>query len=166
MPLLTSRAPRPALAEHPAFALMLQATLERYHCTLGEVREDYWLGRAWRALAGDPMLRGRVARFGVGSALVTGPDFSALPTRKRERDHWRLHVQERLLADTGRAPNALGMVVRFAERDAVIAEACVRSLLAQTVVSDPRFDDLDAYAADLAVVVAPVACAAEGVVAA
>ena len=166
MPLLTSRAPRPALAEHPAFAMMLQATLERYHCTLGEVREDYWLGRAWRALAGDVMLGGRVARFGVGSVLVTGPGFTAVPSRTRERDHWRLHVQERLLADTGRTPNGLGMVVRYAARDLVIAEACVRSLLAQTVVGNPRWDDLDAYAADLSVVVTPVACAAEGVVAA
>jgi hypothetical protein len=42
----------------------------------------------------------------------------------------------------------------------------VRSLLAQAVVGDPRWDDLEAYADDLAVVVAPVACAAEGIVAA
>jgi hypothetical protein len=46
MPLLTSRAPRPALAEHSAFALMLAVALERFGCTLGEVREDYRLGRA------------------------------------------------------------------------------------------------------------------------
>jgi hypothetical protein len=143
---------------------MLQATLDRFHCTLGEVREDYWLGRAWRALAGDPMLAGRVARFGAGSALITGPGFTALPAWARA--HWRLQVQERLVADTGRAPNGLGMVVRFAERDVVIAEACVRSLLAQAVVGDPRWDDLEPYADDLAVVVAPVACAAEGIVAA
>lgn len=166
MSLLTPHGPRPSLAEHPAFSLMLAAALERFHCTLGEVRDDYWLGRAWRALAGDPALRGRVARVGVGSVLLTGPGFGAAPASLRERARWRRHVQERLAADTGHTPDSLGMAVRFAEGPVEVAEGCVRSLLAQTVAGDPRWDDLASYAADLEAVVVPVAYSAERVVAA
>lgn len=163
---LTPRGPRPALPEHPAFAFMVVATLERFHCTLGEVREDYWLGRAWRALTGDPALIGRVARVGVGSALLTGPGYRAAPASLRERARWRRRVQERIVADTGHTADALGMAVLFAEAPVDIAEACVRSLLAQAVEGDPRWDDLTSYAADLDAVVVPVAYTAEGVVAA
>ena len=28
----------------------LLRAVERFHCTLGEVREDYWLGRVWRGV--------------------------------------------------------------------------------------------------------------------
>lgn len=163
---LTSRAPHPALSEHPEFALMLAATLDRYHCTLAEIREDYWLGRAWRALAGDPALHGRVARFGVGSVLVTGPHFGPIAARAAQCDRWQRHVHDRLAADTAHTADQLGIGVRLAEGPIEIAEGCLLSLIAQTVVDNPRWLDLDAYADDLAPVVVPVAYAVGRVVAA
>jgi len=154
---LISRAPRPPLSEHPAFALMLLATLERFRCTMGEVREDYWLNRAWRALSGDPELAGRVARFGMGSAMVTGGDFAAASTDRAERARWRLRVLERLQVDTGHAPDQLGMALVFAEDPIGVAPGRMHSLLAQAIEGDPRFDGLGAYADDLAPVIVPVA---------
>jgi hypothetical protein len=166
MALLTSRAPRPALAEHPEFPLMLARTLDRFHCTLAEVREDYWLGRAWRALAGDPALATRVARLGLGTVLVTGQRHGPASPGSRERTHWEHHVLERLAADTGRTAEVLGLGVRFAEEPVEIAEGLMYSLIAQTVAGDGRWKDLTPFAADLAPVSVPVACIAEAIVAA
>jgi hypothetical protein len=166
MPRLTSRAPQPALSEHPEFAVMLAVTLGRYHCTLAEIREDYWLGRAWRALAGDPVLHGRVARTGLGNVLITGPRFAAAPASTRECARWRRQVLRRLETDTVHSADRLGMTVRFAEERVDIAEGCMLSLLAQTVVGDERWADLDRYADDLAPVLVPVAFSVERVVAA
>ena len=163
---LASRAPRPPLAEHPALMLMLLATMERFHCTLGEVREDYWLGRAWRALAGDPALVGRVARVGLGNVLLTGPGHGPMPGSARERARWRRHVLERLAVDTAHTPDSLDLSIGFADQAVEVAEGCTLSLLAQTVVDDPRWDDLTSYASDLAPVVVPVAYTAEAIVAA
>ncbi len=84
MPLLTSRAPRPVLSDHPEFALMLLATLQHFRCTLGEVREDYWMGRVWRALTGDPALQGRVALQGVSTILLTGAGYDVPPASAKE----------------------------------------------------------------------------------
>ena len=166
MTALASRAPRPALSEHPEFALMLAVTLRRYHCTLAEIREDYWLGRAWRALSGDPVLHGRVARTGLGNVLITGPRFGPAPSATKECARWRRHVLSRLATDTVRTAYSLGMAVRFAEERVDIAQGCMLSLLAQTVAGDDRWDDLDRYADDLAPVLVPVAFAVERVVAA
>jgi hypothetical protein len=163
---LVSRAPHPALSEHPEFALMLAATLDRYHCTLAEVREDYWLGRAWRALAGDPLLHGRVARLGVGSALVTGPHFGPVAGRADESDRWQRHVHQRLVVDTAHSADQLGIAVRLAEDPVEIAQGCLLSLIAQTIMGDLRWLDLEPYADDLAPVVVPVAYAVGRVVAA
>jgi hypothetical protein len=166
MPPLPSRAPRPALSEHPEFALMLAVTLGRFHCTLAEIREDYWLGRAWRALAGDPSLHGRVARTGLGNVLITGPRFGPAPSASKECARWRRHVLHRLEVDTAHSADGLGMAVRFAEERVDIAEGCMLSLLAQTVAGDARWADLDRYVDDLAPVLVPVAFAVERVVAA
>ena len=154
---LTPRAPNPALAEHPEFALMLLATLERFHCTLAEVREDYWLGRAWRALTGDPALSGRVARVGVGGALIAGPGFGPAPQSHTERALLELRVADRLVVDTGHIAESLGIAVQFAEGPVKVAEGCVLSLLAQTVAYDARWHDLPLYAGDLSPVIVPVA---------
>lgn len=166
MPMTMSRAPRPALAQHPEFALMVAFTLERYHCTLAEIREDYWLGRAWRALATDPRLRHRVARMGVGNILITGPDFGAAPTNGRERSRWREMVEARLATDTGRSADELGLSIGFAEQPVPTALGCMLSLIAQTVSGDERWHDLPSYADDLLPVVVPVAFSSESIVAA
>lgn len=166
MPILRSRAPRPSLDEHPEFAVMLAVTLEHFRCTLGEVREDYWLGRVWRALAGDPVLVGRVARKGVAQVLLTGPGYGAPPASQQERERCRLYVQDRIEADTGRSAQALGVAIRWAEAPVTVMPAPVVSLLAQVVVGDPRWDDLGPYAGDLGVIQVPVVHTAEAVVAA
>jgi hypothetical protein len=163
---VTSRAPRPALAEHPAFMVMLLVAIERFHCTLGEVKEDYWLNRAWRALTGDPALEGRVARVATGSVVICGEGFGAAPEDQRERAAWRMRVQQRLLADTGRTADELGMAIVYAATPVAVAEGLMRSLLAQVVETDPRFDGMGRYAGDLEPVVVPVAQAAEVVAAA
>lgn len=166
MTALASRAPHPALSEHPEFAAMLAVTLGRFHCTLAEIREDYWLGRAWRALAGDPFLHGRVARTGLGNVLITGPRFGPAPADTKECARWRRHVLTRLEVDTAHTADSLGMAVRFADERVDTAEGCMLSLLAQTVAGDERWVDLDRYADDLAPVLVPVAFAIERVVAA
>lgn len=161
---LTSNAPHPALADHPEFAMMLATVLDRYHCTLSEVRQDYWLGRAWRALTSDPALAGRVARIGIGNVLITGPRYGAIDGRERRR--WRLAVDTRIAVDTGRTADSLDLSVRFAEEPIEIAQGCMLSLLAQTVLDDERWMDLTPYADDLAPVVVPVAYSLEKTVAA
>jgi hypothetical protein len=166
MSLLTSCAPHPALAEHPEFALMLARTLERYHCTLAEVREDYWISRAWRALTADRSLSTRVARTGLCNILVTGPNYGSAPMSARDRDRWQMRVLSRLVVDTGRTAEALGLEVRFAETPVEIAGGSILSLISQTVAGDPRWQDLTPYAADLSPVQVPVACSAEAFVAA
>jgi hypothetical protein len=145
---------------------MVMCTLERYHCTIAEVREDYWLGRAWRALAYDPDLVTRVARVGVGNILITGPHFGAASPSGRERSHWRKRVIERLAIDTGRSADTLGLAVQFAEEPVGTAQGCILSLIAQTVLSSNRWDDLARYADDLQPVVVPVAFSTESIVAA
>ena len=146
--------------------MMLATVLERYHCTLTEVREDYWLARAWRALAGDPELEGRVARVGPGHVLITGPGFTPASASARERTRWAASVDARVAVDTGRTTDNLGMSVCFAEVPMEVAQGCVRSLLAQTVAGDPRWLDLAPYAEDLAPVLVSVAHLAETIVAA
>ena len=163
---LVSRAPRPALSDHPEFPVMLAVTLQRYHCTLAEIREDYWLGRAWRALAGDPELKGRVARIGVGNVLLTGEDFSPASGRVRERAELRKYVLARLIADTAHTAGRLGLVVGFADEPVLVAEGCVMSILAQTVSGDSRWADLPAYRADMSPIIVPVAMTADAIVAA
>jgi hypothetical protein len=166
MSLLTSCAPQPALAEHPEFALMLAATLDRFHCTLAEVREDYWVGRAWRALTSDHNLATRVARNGVCGILVTGPDFGPAPMSARDRDRWQMRVLSRLVVDTGRSADSLGLEVRFSEAPVEVTNGSILSLISQAVAGDPRWQDLRPYAADLSPVQIPVACSAESFVAA
>ncbi len=166
IPPLFSHAPRPALPEHPEFALMLAVALERYRCTLGEVREDYWLGRVWRALSGDPALQGRVARAGVSTVLLTGPDHGPAPADGRDRARWSLYVQDRIEADTGRTADALGVTVRWAERPVTVISAACTPLLAQTALADARWTNLGPYAGDLSAIQVPVAEAAEHTVAA
>jgi hypothetical protein len=161
MPVLTPRLPRPALAEHPAFMLMLMVALERLHCTLGEVRDDYWLVRAWRAIGADPMLSGRVARVGLGHALLTGPAFGAAPASTQERQRWQRRLEQRVQTETGRLPDELGVEIRWAEAPVQVKPAAVRSLLAQVVEGDPRWEDLARYAADLTPVTVPVVIAAQ-----
>ena len=162
----TSRAPRPTLAEHPAFMVMLLVAIERFHCTLGEVKEDYWLNRAWRALTADPALAARVVRVATGSVLICGEAFGAAPEEPRERARWRMQVQQRLMADTGRTADELGMAIVYAAAPVTIAEGLMRSLLAQVVETDPRFEGMGRYAGDLEPVVVPVAQAAVVVAAA
>ena len=166
-PGLISLAPSPALADHPEFPLMLVCTLQRYRCTLAEVREDYWLGRAWRSLAGDPALKGRVARYGLCNILITGTDYGPAVPSGRERERWRDLVVERLAADTDHTLESLGLAVIFAERSVTIGEGCMLSLIAQTLAVEPkRWVDLHAFAHDLSPVVVPVAHAAVSFVAA
>ena len=165
MSVLVSRAPRPALSEHPEFAMMLAFTLERYRCTLAEIKEDYWLGRAWRALANDPELDGRVARVGVGHVLVTGPHGSSI-SNGRERMRLRQSVLNRLEVDTGHTGYELGLSVRFADAPVEVAQGSILSLLSQTVAGDARWHDLTPYAADLSPVMLPVASTEEAFVAA
>ena len=164
MALLTC-APGRTLVDHPEFPLMLARTLDRFHCTLPEVREDYWLGRAWRALAVDDALRGRVARLGISQVLITGPGFTASATG-RERQRWLERVRERVRVDTSHTLEALGLEVRFAEAPVEVAQGCILSLLAQTVAGDDRWDDIRAYAGDLTAVIMPVVYSMETVVAA
>jgi len=166
MSLLTSCAPHPALADHPEFPFMLACTLERFRCTVAEVREDYWLGRAWRALSGDHALSSRVARVGFGNVLLTGPEFGPALPGARERERWRKRVMERLMVDTGRSAEALGLEIRFAEEPIEITEGSMHSLIAQTVLGDNRWHDLSPLQADLLPVHLPVACSAETIVAA
>lgn len=166
MSLLVSCAPQPALAEHPEFALMLACTLDRFHCTLAEVREDYWIGRAWRALTHDRSLATRVARVGVCNIMVTGPGYSSAPMSARDRDRWQMRVMSRLVVDTGRSADALGLELRFAETPVEIARGSMLSLISQTVAGDPRWQDLTPFAADLSPVQVPVACSAEAFAAA
>jgi hypothetical protein len=161
MPVLTPCLPRPALAEHPAFMLMLLVTLERLHCTLGEVREDYWLVRVWRAIGADPLLAGRVARVGLGHALLTGPNFGPAPASQHDRDRWRLRLEQRVQTETGRTPDAWGVEIRWADAPVEVRPARVRSLLAQAVEGDARWEDLSRYASDLTPVTIPVVFAAE-----
>lgn len=165
-PALVSRAPRPALPEHPEFVFMVQAAMERFHCTIGELREDYWLGRAWRALVADPTLAGRVARVGIADVLILGPRRGPAPGHPAERAAWARQIVERILVDTAHDPRRLGVSLRFAEEPVDVAEGCVVSLLAQAIRATPRWDDLDRFAGDLAPVVIPVAYAVPGVVAA
>lgn len=138
---------------------MLLATLQHFRCTLGEVREDYWMGRVWRALTGDPALQGRVARQGVSTILLTGAGYDVPPASAKERDRWRLHVEERVVADTGRSLRALGILVQWATGPVVVQRARVVSLIAQAVDRGPRWGDLTAWVGDLAPVVAPVVVA-------
>lgn len=158
--------PGTTLPEHPEFIFMVQAALSRFHCTIGELREDYWLGRAWRALMADMALSGRVARAGIADVLVLGPRRGSAPTHPAERAAWARRIVERIVADTAHEPRLLGVNLRFAEEPVEIAEGCVVSLLAQVVRSDPRWQDLGRYAADLDPVVIPVACARSDVAAA
>lgn len=163
---LPSRAPHPALSDHPEFAIMLAVTLDRYHCTLAELRQDYWLGRAWRALVGDPVLAGRVARLGLGHILLTGPGHTPLRMGPRDREGLRSYALERLMADTAHTAEQLDLAIEFADRRVEVADGCVLSILAQTIVGDPRWQDLRAYGGDLAPIVVPVAMASGATVAA
>ncbi len=155
--MLPSLAPHPALPEHPEFPFMVQAALERFGGTIAELREDYWWGRAWRALAGDPELKGRVARIGLADVLVMGPRHSAAPTDGTERMAWRMQIEERIMTDTGHAAADLGITVWFAEEPVELAFGRFVSLLARTVRGDRRWKDLDRYQDDLAAVLVPVA---------
>lgn len=165
MPLLTSRAPRPALADHPEFPLMLAATLGRFHCTLGEIREDYWHGRIWRALSEDPELEGRVARVGVTTVLLLGRNGGAPPASLRERERLERYVRCRITADTRRLPEGWGLSLQWADGPVAIQTMTARSLLAQTITGDPRWMNLDDYRADLSPILMP-ACSMESVIAA
>ena len=138
---------------------MLVCTLEHFRCTLAEVRQDYWLGRAWRALAGDPAIRGGVARYGIGNILIHGPI-------GRDRDAYKQLVADRILADTQHTLESLDLSIEFAESRVTLGEGCMLSLLAQTVVQQGRWQDLPRYAADLSPVIVPVAQAVETVAAA
>ncbi len=163
MNVLTPRSPCPALSQHPAFLLMLLRAVERFHCTLGEVREDYWLGRVWRALADDGALVGRIAREGVATVVLTGPDHGPPPGGEAERARWRRHVEARIEADTGRPALAHGVAIRWAEGAVRVVEGTTVSLLAQVVMADARFDGLEPYAADLGTVRVPVVVAQDAV---
>jgi hypothetical protein len=156
----------PALHQHPEFPLMLLAALERFRCTLADVREDYWLLRTWRALAADPALAGRVARVGIGDVLLTAPGYGAMPADRRLRAHWCLHVHERLAVECGRATDLLRIGIGFAEEPVEVGEACVRSLLAQALVEDARWTDLGRYVLELDPVIVPVAYLIRGIQAA
>lgn len=140
---------------------MVTAALQRYHCTIGELREDYWLNRAWRALVGDAALQARVARAGIADVLVLSPGGGAAPTHPAERARLARRIVERIVADTAHDPARLGVTLLFAESTVQLAEGCVTSLLAQTIHADPtRWTDLGRYAADLEPVILPVAFAA------
>lgn len=155
--MLPSLAPRPALPDHPEFPLMVQAALERWSCTIAELREDYWLGRAWRALAEDPTLKGRVARVGLADVLVMGPRHGPAPTDGTERMAWRMQIEERVMADTGHAAADLGIGVRFASASVDLAYGRFVSLIARAVRGDRRWSDLDRYEDDLSAVLMPLA---------
>jgi hypothetical protein len=158
---LVPRAPRPALPDHPEFPFMVTAALQRYHCTIGELREDYWLNRAWRALMADAALKDRVARAGIAGVLVVSPGGGAAPTHPAERARLACQIVERIVADTAHDPARLGVTLQFAEAAVQLGEGCVASLLAQTVRADPtRWADLGRYADDLEPVIIPVALAA------
>ena len=161
-----SHAPHPALSDHPEFAMMLAVTMDRFRVTLEEVREDYWLGRGWRALAGDPSLAGHVARVGVGKVLLTGPEFAPAPGGAGDRARLERRVTSRLQLDTGHTAEALLMAFEWAEGAVTVGDGCMRSLLSQTVSDDARWMDLGPYAVDLGPVVVPVAYAIGSVVAA
>jgi hypothetical protein len=154
------------LPEHPEFIFMVQAALDRFHCTIGELREDYWLGRAWRALMADAAVQGRVARAGIADVLVLGPQRGPAPDHPAERAAWARRIVERIIADTAHDPRLLGVTLRFAEEPVEVAEGCVVSLLAQAVRVHPRWQNLGPWAADVEPVVIPVAYTASGVVAA
>jgi len=160
--MMTSLAPHPALPDHPEFALMVQVALERFGCDIAELREDYWLGRAWRALAGDPTLKGRVARVGMADVLIMGPRQGPAPADAGERGVWRLHVEERIQADTGHPARDLGMGVRFAEQPVDRAYGRFVSLLARAIRGDRRWSDLERYEEDLAAVLVPLAKVGSG----
>jgi len=138
---------------------MLVCTLEHFRCTLAEVRQDYWLNRAWRALAGDPAIRGVVARYGIGNILIHGPV-------GRDRDEYKQMVADRILVDTQHTIESLDLSIEFAESRVTVGEGCMLSLLAQTVVQQGHWHDLPRYAADLSPVIVPVAQAVDIVAAA
>jgi len=163
MPLLTSRAPRLTLADHPEFPLMLAVALDRFHCTLGEIREDYWQLRIWRALSSDPELQGFVARQGLHTVLLTGRN-GGPPPSAAERERRELHARCRIAADTRRLPEGWGLTLRWADGPLTIQTIAAQSLLAQVVSGDPRWMRLDDYRADLSPVMLPV-CTAESVAA-
>lgn len=163
-PVLASDAP--TLPDHPEFVLMVQAALRRFHCTIGELREDYWLGRAWRALLADPALQGRIARIGIADVLLLGPRHGPATAEPAERAAWARRVESRVRADTAHEARALGIGVRFADGPVDVAHGCLISLLAQAVRGDPRWVEIDRYAADLSPVLLPVAYAVGEVVAA
>lgn len=164
MPLLTSRAPRLTLAEHPEFPLMLAVALDRFHCTLREIREDYWHNRIWRALSNDPELQGFVARQGLHTVLLTGPGGGMPPKTLAERERRELHARCRIAADTRRLPEGWGLQLRWAEGPVTVQTIAAQSLLSQVVSGDHRWMNLEAYKADLAPVRLP-ACTAESVAA-
>jgi hypothetical protein len=137
--------------------LMLQAALEHYRCTLGELREDYWMHRLWRALACDPVLEGRVARHGVATVLLTGPDHGPPDSRPRDRDRIEQRVRDRVAAETSRSLESFGVGIRWADEPIDVARAPSVSLLAQLLLGDSRWEDLSPYAADLTPVMVPVA---------
>ncbi len=155
--MLSSLAPHPALPDHPEFPLMIQVALERFGCTIAELREDYWLGRAWRSLVGDPTLKGRVARVGMADVLVMGPRQGPAPVDGTERMAWRMQVEERIMLDTGHAAADLGITVWFAEEPVDLAYGRFVSLLARAIRGDRRWKDLDRYEDDLSAVLVPVA---------
>ncbi len=155
--MLSSLAPHPALPDHPEFPMMIQVALERFGCTIAELREDYWLGRAWRSLMGDPTLQGRVARVGMADVLVMGPRQGPAPLDGTERMAWRMQVEERIMTDTLHAAGDLGMSVRFASDPVDLAYGRFVSLLARAVRGDRRWHDLDRYEDDLTAVLIPLA---------
>ncbi len=161
MPILTPHGLRPSLSEHPAFLLMLAETLDRFHCTLCEVREVYWMNRMWRSLASDRGLDGRVARLGVSVLMLTGAGYGAAPPSRGERERWAERARRRILAGTGRTLDALVVSVRWAEGALTVATVPVQSLLAQVVSGDPKWGDLIPWAEDLCPVMVPVVCHAE-----
>jgi hypothetical protein len=165
-PGLVSLAPSPTLVDHPEFPFMVVCTLERFRCTLAEIREDYWMGRAWRALSGDPALKGRVARIGVAHVLVTGADYGPILPSARERERWSQRVADRVLADTNHTIESLGLSIVFAEQRVTVGEGCLLSLIAQTVGRDPCWQDLSSYTHDLGPVLVNVAHSLESIVAA
>lgn len=156
---------RRTLVEHPEFPLMLARTLDRFHCTLAEVREDYWLCRAWRAISHDQALVGHVARLGVSHVLITGAAFAPAPGG-RERARWHHRVRQRIAAETSHNTESMGMEIRFAESPVEVAQGCMMSLLAQVVGGDERWTDLAPYADDLSPVIVPVVYDVEAVAAA
>jgi hypothetical protein len=150
---------RPTIAEHPAFMLMLRAALAHYRCTLGELREDYWLHRLWRALTADPLLEGRIARQGVATVLLTGSEYGPPESSELSRARLERHVRDRVAAETGRTLESFGVGIQWADEPVAVSRAPSVSLLAQLLLGDSRWDDLAPYAGDLAPVMVPVATA-------